>query len=467
MGTTEVQLKEVTLEGGEAPGPLATTRAEPSESVSSNFGGRTRVFNRPAGFVPVGKRPRVRVIRGPGDLSEEWVTSVYQMRGFLGAEGRVTKVSVKPLGGGLGVMGDIALVHVELEGATDGAPTGFVAKFCPQQIFGLPRFLDETMAKRMFGTEARWYNDFMEEEIGLPKPQAYFVGAKLKHRKPWRRSPVFCMLIELMPPPLYSLTGGCDHLPHLLNVVEGLATFHALWWEAPKKKPVEYIPSARDYGGIVVPLVALFSRKCFAPLARCFGEVYGPVLAWKPLLKGRHKRLVRMMVEAPLTLTHGDVHLDNIFFDDKWRNASGGGGFKLIDFGNMQFLQGCFDVASLLGTCIEPAARAAHEKTLIEAYHRKLVDGLSHEAAAAYPLERCWRDYRLNLWRMVINVAYVCKTTFDKDRKKGTGIYAETLTKSDASLKATYDARNRRLVAALVDNDFRSIIEDIPRGCCC
>ena len=45
------------------------------------------------------------------------------------------------------------------------------------------------------------------------------------------------MLIELMPKPIYSLAGGCDHLPHLMQLMDGLATFHALWWEAPKKPP--------------------------------------------------------------------------------------------------------------------------------------------------------------------------------------------------------------------------------------
>ena len=274
------------------------------------------------------------------------------------------------------------------------------------------------------------------------------------------------MLIEMMPPPLYSLAGGCDNLPHLLAVTEGLATFHALWWEAKKRSPVEYVPSAEDMCHVGVPAIGFVSYSSLDALGKCFGDVYAPVLAWKSLLKGKHRSIVRRMFRPPLTLTHADVHLDNIFFDDKWKDSSGGGGYKLIDFGNMQFLQGMFDIASFIGTNLEPDVRRRHEKTLIEAYHAKLLQGLSKEQAAAYPLERCWYDYRLNLWRMVINVAFMAKTQFLKTHKAKTGMFAAEPSKEDRSLKETYDARNRRLVSAIVENEFEKIIAEIPKGCC-
>ena len=447
--------------------PAARTSSTDSVKMLKPDGTQLQ-FSHPDGFVPVGVKPNVRVIRGPDEITPEWLTPIYQSRGFLQMGGKVTSVQIKPLGDGLGVMGDLCLVFAEFEGGNDTTPKGFVAKFCPQKLYGFPKPVAETMAKGMFGTEAHWYNDFIEEEIGLPKPQAYFVGAKLKHRRPWRRSPVFCMLIELMPKPIYSLAGGCDHLPHLMQLMDGLATFHALWWEAPKKPPIEYIPSPRDMCGIAVPAIGFVSSSSFSALASCFGDTYAPILSWRNQLRGKHKALVRMMFEAPLTLTHGDVHLDNIFFDESWANkTTGAGGFKLIDFGNMQFLQGMFDVASLVGTCIEPDARRAMEKSLIERYHAKLTEGISAAQAAAYPLERCWRDYRLNLWRMVINVAFVCKTQFLKSSKAKTGMFSEAPSESDMKLKATYDARNRRLVAALVDNEFQTIIESAAKGSCC
>ena len=49
------------------------------------------------------------------------------------------------------------------------------------------------------------------------------------------------------------------------------------------------------------------------------------MLAWAPLIKRRHNYLVKRLFTAPLTLCHGDVHLDNIFFDDSFP-----GGLKMI-----------------------------------------------------------------------------------------------------------------------------------------
>ena len=51
---------------------------------------------------------------------------------------------------------------------------------------------------------------------------------------------------------------------------------------------------------------------------------------------------------------------------------------------------------------------------------------------------RCWRDYRLNLWRMVINITFVCGSDFEKKRKRKQGFFADNPTKADAKLKETW-----------------------------
>ncbi len=444
---TEVALAEVSLSE-------VTVSGRQSSSFESM---KSRTISRPEGYVPVGKKHKVRVIRGPTEITPEWLTKVFTARKYLKPGGFVKAVRHKPLGGGLGVMGEIGIVEVDLEGASSRAPTTFVAKFCPQNSFGLPRPIKETLERNVFGVEAHWYNDFLEEDLALPRPEAYFIGAKLAHRKPWRRSPVFCMLIELMPPALYSRVSGCDNLRHCMLLMETLARFHANWWDAEKAPPIEFITHpAKDMGGIAVQVLAVTATLGIPALRRCFGEPYAKVLEWAPMLSRRvHQRLARMMFKAPLTLAHGDVHLDNIFFNESFAQ-----GLKLIDFGNIMILQGCFDVASFIGTCLDPPFRRAHEADLIGHYHATLTDALPAEKAAAFPLERCWRDYRVNLWRMLINITYVTYTQFDKERKAGKGIFAKEPTKEDAKLKATYAAVNSRLAEALVDNKFDEIISE-------
>ena len=50
--------------------------------------------------------------------------------------------------------------------------------------------------------------------------------------------------------------------------------------------------------------------------------------------------------------------------------------------------QGCFDVASFIGTCLEPDFRRAHETTLIEHYWQKLTDGKHTHPSARRLLPR-------------------------------------------------------------------------------
>ena len=273
---------------GAAPSavPTAAPTAAPTGVVCMlKPDGSKLTFTHPDGFVPVGTKPKVRVIRGPNEITPEWLTPIYQSKGFLQVGGKVKTVQIKPLGDGLGVMGEICLVTTECEGGNDTTPTGFVAKFCPQKLFGFPKPVAETMAKGIFGTEAHWYNDFYEEEIGLPKPQAYFVGAKLTHRRPWRRSPVFCMLIELMP----------SHSTHHWWLRSPAAPDAADGWVCGV--PCAVVGGAQEAAGRIcalaarlvryrLPAIGLISKTSFEALRTCFGDVYDPILAWRDQLKG-------------------------------------------------------------------------------------------------------------------------------------------------------------------------------------
>ena len=76
--------------------------------------------------------------------------------------------------------------------------------------------------------------------------------------------------------------------------------------------------------------------------------MYAPILDWLPHIRRRHRFILDELLRPPLTLCHGDVHLDNLFFDDTFKS-----GVKVIDFGNMIFSQGGFDVAFFLATNLD------------------------------------------------------------------------------------------------------------------
>ena len=106
------------------------------------------------GFVRVGRKPgTLKIPETPQGITKEWLTQVYQNRGYLRESGRVTEVTIKPLGDGLGVAGDLARVSVELVGAMHFAPRSFVAKFTPK----VASIMTSLVLKFQFATEAHWY----------------------------------------------------------------------------------------------------------------------------------------------------------------------------------------------------------------------------------------------------------------------------------------------------------------------
>jgi hypothetical protein len=127
------------------------------------------------------------------------------------------------------------------------------------------------------------------------------------------------------------------------------------------------------------------------------------------------------------------------------------------------FGQGCNDLAFFLGTNLEPEVRRRHEEALLRRYHAGLLQG--GVDPALYPFERCWEDFRFNMWRAYINIAYVTLSRFDVMRKKGTGAFAASPDEGSRKELATYEARNRRLVAALVDLKFDELLAEGPESC--
>jgi hypothetical protein len=120
------------------------------------FGGSLAVDS--PGFVRVGRKTGVKIPETPQGITKEWLTQVYQNRGYLRAGGPVSEVTIKPLGDGLGVAGDLARVSVGLVGAMHFAPRSFVAKFTPK----VASIMTSLVLKFQFATEAHWYDDALE-----------------------------------------------------------------------------------------------------------------------------------------------------------------------------------------------------------------------------------------------------------------------------------------------------------------
>ena len=81
-----------------------------------------------------------------------------------------------------------------------------------------------------------------------------------------------------------------------------------------------------------------------------------------------------------------------------------------------------------------------------------------------YTTERCWHDYRLNLWRPLISVCAIAPSIETAYRHRTT-LFADKPTKGDQQMRQMYDKLNERIVAALLDHKWLELILEGSQFC--
>ena len=406
---------------------------------------------RPEGYVKLGTRLPFRVPRTLADLSTSWLTKALRFRKYLPDDASVEAVETKPIGEGGGVMGDIGIVMMTLSAnAPESCPRRMVAKFSPQGKAPLPRIV----MRAIFKSESHFYNDFSVRDAGLSRPECYFALYDARRAKP-----TFCMLVEdMMPAVGFTRIKSTDELERCQQAVCALARLHARWWEHPKKAPLDWlVHPTQDLGGLLLRAMLRATHTGMASLSRIYADVYAPIAAWMPQLRRYHQYIQRELFKPPLTMCHGDAHIENVFYHPRFA-----GGCAFIDFGNMMFGPGVSDVAFFMVHSLDVDVRRNVEEATVRAYHAALIANGVDEAA--FPWERCWRDYRFNLWRALLAVMTIAPS-LEHQHKTGTGIFSEKPTKGDATLREMYDKLNERCVAALLDHDWLSLVLEGTETC--
>jgi hypothetical protein len=209
-------------------------------------------------------------------------------------------------------MGVIALVRLTLSANTPpSVPRKIVAKFSPQGKAPLPRF----MIRAVFKAEAHFYNDFTVADGGISRPECYLAMHDVQRRKP-----TFCMLLEDMMPAIgHDRIRSTSDLSKLQKAVACLARLHARWWGHAKAPPLEWaLHPSQDFGGLVLNGFVHTVKTGFNALAKIYPQTYAPIAGWLPTLRRRHKYIMAELFKPPLTLCHGDAHLENVFFDERF-----------------------------------------------------------------------------------------------------------------------------------------------------
>ena len=111
----------------------------------------------------------------------------------------------------------------------------------------------------------------------------------------------------------------------------------------------------------------------------------------------RVAKVLDLLSEPPVTISHGDYRLDNLFF----ATPEGGHPLAVVDWQVMTRARGPFDVAYFMTGALPPAERKASEMELLHTYHGILTE----RGVQGYDFDQCLLDYRtstLNCWTYAV-----------------------------------------------------------------
>ena len=335
------------------------------------------------------------------DLTPEWLTQVLREGGFVPAEGAVTSVEREILGEGEGFMGDIARLRLSYEGGE--GPASVVAK--------MPRLENRAFGELVgvYERESCFYEE-LAGDVPVALPRLYYSdfdrhavsdrqqgATKLANRTPlwlmprvtrvalWsagRRKRRYLLLLEdLGDAQSGDQLAGTD--PSVCATVLNLiAKMHASYWESPKLDGRYWlVPFAGD--SRVRQSLFLEGRDSFRERhPDLFDEEFERLVAW--VSEHGVETIDTMQEEAPETLVHGDLRLDNLVFR--------AGEPVFFDWQAIRRGPAAYDVAWFLSGSSD-GMTDGDEADLLHGYHAEL----EANGVKGYPFEAFERHYRMGL----------------------------------------------------------------------
>ena len=329
------------------------------------------------------------------DLSAAWLSKA------LGWP--VTGFSVRSLGEGVGVIGQVRRIELDSE----QGPASIVAKFASPVAEN--RAVAETY--NMYGREVQFYAE-IASDVPVRSPECYFGAFD-------DGTGNFVLLLEDLKGHRFGdQVAGCT-LAEARQILSALAGLHASTWQ---QKRFDHIllhnnPMQRD--GMIAgfqmgwPVVLENFRDLLPEAAVRAAERYADNVP----------RLLDELCQGPVCLNHADVRLDNVFFDSK--------GIALVDWQSICRSAPEQDVAYFISQSVPKAVR--EQQDLVAYYHAELTG-----RGVDYPLDACRRRYEIAALYLM-SYAVVIAGTLDMGNDRGVRL-ARTLLDGCMSALEALDA---------------------------
>lgn len=365
--------------------------------------------------------PTTRIPRLPQDITAEWLTSALRETHTLTAAS-VQSIEIEPdIAAGKGFMGQLARIAVRYDRPEPGAPASIIAKF---PTHGAENRVVADLF-RLYETETRFYEE-LAGEVHLRTPRRYYSA-----RCP--NCTDFILLMEdLAPARVGDQLTGCSAKQAEL-VVRELAEFHAAWWESPRLKDLTWVWAfnnpIRSQAAVVAytaawgPFKQTWSKHVPAALLEA-GEKFPAAIP----------KLLDRLAAPPVTISHGDLRVDNLFFG----TPEGGDPLAVVDWQIMTIGNGLFDLAYFMSGGVPADIRRASEMDLLRMYHGILLA----RGVKNYGFDQCLLDYRTGIlfcWQYAV----IILGSLDMANERGLALFTDILA---------------RFVSAIVDLDATELL---------
>ena len=293
------------------------------------------------------------------EITPEWLTSVLRESGERSdAKVIVKSCEVKGIGSDQGLTSDVGRLDLRFDGEGEDAHRTMIAKMIdPDRLVNVG-----VSGRTAFEREVRFFNE-LAPKSGMRTPTVYFADFDTTNDN-------FLLLIEDLGG-LRSVeqADGCDSR-EAESVLRSLAIMHAKWWNDSSLHGYSWL-SDRPNMGTTEDHMEQLPANIDRFLERADIPVPDGVEAVARKLAPRFLKVSDAVVADPVTLTHGDFKLANIFFDDSNEDEEV---IVAVDWQMAGRIQAANDVATFIMLGMTTETRRQHETNLVSGYHSALVD---------------------------------------------------------------------------------------------
>ena len=351
-----------------------------------------------------------------GDITAGWLNDK------LGeAFGTIAEVRSDPIGEGVGILGEVARLHLEYADGETGPPT-VIAK-C-QSLFGENVALSQSMG--FYEREIRFYRE-LASDLDIRVPICHL--AEMEEEG----APFVLILEEVTGARMIDQIQGAGRR-ECEQVVDTVAKLHTRFWANDALDSLEWLPPMNNDLYKAAQELTEANMPAFAH--NWASRVPTETLTWVQTLTPRYPDMLDWFVtQGAATFAHTDCRAENYLFG----GSAGDDAVTVLDWQLSTRHIGAYDVANFMGQSVEVQNRRDWEDDILRRYHRTLVE----RGVPDYPFDRCLRDYRYSLLHQAW--AQVAIANIDPGNERG---------------RRLLDAFVTRAFQAASDNNAGELIEE-------